>query len=351
MKKLNWIFVFAALAMFSGCDYIRENRFSKERAEKKYRSAMEDYRAGKIVDAIKGLEEVCAKDPTNVSARFQLGCLLQDGSKDYLGAVCAYREYLLQAPDSEKAALARERIVMCERGLADQLADKFGINAVAEENRLSRKLQEDIKKSEIARKKLEKDNAAIMQRVKKLNQDLERYKSFMPERYAKADEADVGAEDVAAAKRELEEDEAVENAVVASEVAEAKHLSRETPAEALAPEEIADAKRLLAEEPEPEVAVIVQPADAKAKRAADERAAREAKEKEAARIASLMPKVETRPDTYVVKKGESLSDIAERFYGRKAYWRKIREANKTVISTDGKVKAGQTIVLPPPERK
>lgn len=347
MKKLNWLFAFAALAGFTGCDYIRENRFAKERADRNYRAAMEDYRAGKIDEAIKGLEEVCSQDPTNVSARFQLGCLLQDGSKDFLGAVCAYREYLLQSPDSEKAPLARERIAMCERALADQLADKFGINAVADENRRSHKLQEDLKKAETARKKLEKDNAAIMQRVKKLNQDLERYKSFMPDRHAVADEADVGAEDIAAAKRELDEAQAIDSDHVASEIVEAKLHTPETPAEALAPDEIADAKKLLAEEPEPEAAVIAQSADAKAKREAAERAEREAKEKENARLAALMPKTEARPDKYTVRKGDTLFGLATRFYGSNAYAKNIREANKAVISTDGKLKAGQVIILPP----
>lgn len=351
MRKLDFLTVFAVLALFAGCDYIRENRFSKERAEKNYRTAMEDYRAGRIDQAVDGLEKVCQQDPVNASARFQLGCLLQDGKKDYLGAVCAYREYLLQEPDSEKAPLARERIAMCERSLADQLADKFGINAVADEKRLSRKLQDDLKKAEIARKKLEKDNAEIMRRVKKLNEDLERYKNFLPDRRAIADEADVGADDIAAAKRELAAAESADQAEVASEIGEAKKLKDESAEEPIAPEEIADAKRLLSEEPEPEVAVITQSADAKAKREAAAAAAREEKKKEEARLAALMPKVETRPDTYEVKKGESLSDIAVRYYGRKSYWRNIREANKAVISADGRVKAGQVITLPPPDRK
>lgn len=74
MRKLDFLTVFAVLALFAGCDYIRENRFSKERAEKNYRTAMEDYRAGRIDQAVDGLEKVCQQDPVNASARFQLGC-------------------------------------------------------------------------------------------------------------------------------------------------------------------------------------------------------------------------------------------------------------------------------------
>ena len=53
-----------------------------------------------------------------------------------------------------------------------------------------------------------------------------------------------------------------------------------------------------------------------------------------------------RPETYVVQEGDTLYRIALRFYGRISAWAEIRDANKTVISTDGRVRAGQTIKLP-----
>ena len=53
-----------------------------------------------------------------------------------------------------------------------------------------------------------------------------------------------------------------------------------------------------------------------------------------------------RPPTYVVQEGDTLYKIALRFYGRVAAWRLIRDANKTLISNDGRVRAGQTITLP-----
>jgi nucleoid-associated protein YgaU len=53
-----------------------------------------------------------------------------------------------------------------------------------------------------------------------------------------------------------------------------------------------------------------------------------------------------RPETYVVQDGDTLYRIAQRFYGNIKAWQKIRDANKTIISNDGRVRAGQKIRLP-----
>lgn len=39
-------------------------------------------------------------------------------------------------------------------------------------------------------------------------------------------------------------------------------------------------------------------------------------------------------DTYVTKAGDTLSGIAERFYGDASQWKRIHEANKKVIGSD-----------------
>lgn len=38
--------------------------------------------------------------------------------------------------------------------------------------------------------------------------------------------------------------------------------------------------------------------------------------------------------------------ISAKFYGTNHKWRDIREANKTIISPDGRIRAGQVIKLP-----
>ena len=52
------------------------------------------------------------------------------------------------------------------------------------------------------------------------------------------------------------------------------------------------------------------------------------------------------PETYTVEEGDTLMGISAKFYGTNRKWRNIREANKTVISPDGRVKTGQVITLP-----
>lgn len=49
---------------------------------------------------------------------------------------------------------------------------------------------------------------------------------------------------------------------------------------------------------------------------------------------------------YVVKKGDSLSKIAEEFYGDKMLYPKIFEANRNVLSDPNKIRPGQKLRIP-----
>lgn len=50
--------------------------------------------------------------------------------------------------------------------------------------------------------------------------------------------------------------------------------------------------------------------------------------------------------TYVVKKGDTLSRIAEEFYGDAKLYPKIFEANRDVLSDPNKIKPGQKLRIP-----
>ena len=52
------------------------------------------------------------------------------------------------------------------------------------------------------------------------------------------------------------------------------------------------------------------------------------------------------PETYTVEEGDTLMRISAKFYGTNRRWRDIRDANKEIISSDGRVKMGQVIKLP-----
>jgi nucleoid-associated protein YgaU len=49
---------------------------------------------------------------------------------------------------------------------------------------------------------------------------------------------------------------------------------------------------------------------------------------------------------YVVKQGDTLSKLAEEFYGDKMLYPKIFEANKDVLQDPNKIKPGQRLRIP-----
>ena len=298
MKKI--MMMLTAAMTLTACDYIEKQDFKKERASSEYRSAMEDYRAGRLAEAVKGLKNVCYKDPANASARFQLACLLQDYSKDYLGAICAYTEYLMQHPESEKTSLASKRRLDCEKLLASELSSKYGLNNVEEQLKRIEEITAQVKAGEDRNRKLAEELAKAESRIAALTRDNDRMNSMLRDENAK-----------------------------------------------LTAEEIKDAKDLL-DEADDAIAtpLIVQAPDAKEKRdqaRAEQKAARAA---EKAEKESSRPKLEARPEVYTVVEGDTLYQIASRFYGRSSAWRLIRDANKAVISTDGRIRPGQKLRLP-----
>jgi len=50
--------------------------------------------------------------------------------------------------------------------------------------------------------------------------------------------------------------------------------------------------------------------------------------------------------TYTVKPGDSLSKIAEQFYGKGSEYNRIFEANRDKLSDPNKISAGQQLVIP-----
>lgn len=53
-----------------------------------------------------------------------------------------------------------------------------------------------------------------------------------------------------------------------------------------------------------------------------------------------------RPKTHVVQKGDTLHGIALRYYGTRAAWTRILEANSSVLTNKDQLKIGQELVLP-----
>lgn len=295
----------AALATgVAACDRVMKRGGADERTDSLYRAAMADYSAGRLDEAIKGFEKVVVAHPENVSARFQLGCLLQDRRRDYLGAICQYREYVALSRGGDKTALAKERAALCERLLAPELAQRMKL---LDNSALLAEL-EALKRDKAT---LAKDNGRYQKDLESLDREVTAAKK--ESEGLRRLISGVGTEDELAKPKKLEISEkdlldddagAVDRAKVA-----------------------ADIRQLVAEE---------------------------ADEQKAAPFGATTRKVEQtepvktieHPDEYVVQEGDTLYRLAVRFYGKISAWRRIREANKATISTDGRIRAGQKIVLP-----
>ena len=303
-----------SLTTLTGCDPSDRRNIRSEHNDRVYQAAMADYKAGRIEAAIKGFGAAVRANPENAEARFQLACLLHDAKKDMLGAFCAYREYLILRPDGDKAALARRRMAVCERELAAILAAKHklldGRSASGATGSSSGVAQSA--KARIAQ--LENELAEAKRKLAAVTDERARLVAVI--KGGNVESTVAAKPSIMDVKSLLDDDEGESPPAVADEVAA---LRREESAEAVLGTPLLTA------------------------RTAEDTVARKTA---AVAEKKSVAKPQTRPEKYEVQEGDSLYKIALRFYGSIHAWRKIRDANKALISTDGRVQAGDTIRLP-----
>jgi LysM repeat protein len=311
----------AILTTLTACDYAARKDLADERESRHYRAAMADYKAGRIEAAIAGFERTIREEPANAGARFQYACLLQDSGKDSVGAYCAYREYISQHPESDKAAVAAKRMAICEKEVAQKLAEKHGVAASSAS--LARELESARKDSEALRKKIaeaEKELVESRRRIDSLVAERGRLVAIVKDIGDNEEDHTPSAPSQKELRELLEEDE--DDGAMRAKVS-------------------ADVAKIRAEEKdETETGTSLLPA-----RTAEDVAKRDAAiaAKQKMKEDAAPPK---HPPTYVVQEGDTLYRIAVRFYGRLSAWKRIRDANKAIISNDGRVRAGDTITLP-----
>src|SRR4030095_6076021 len=63
-------------------------------------------------------------------------------------------------------------------------------------------------------------------------------------------------------------------------------------------------------------------------------------------IPPLPPRMPDRPVEYTIKAGDTLSHLADRFYGTASKWTRIYEANRDVIKNPDYIYIGQKITVP-----
>lgn len=290
------ILAIAALTILTACDYAVRKDIRAERDDRAYRAAMDDYRAGRMDAAIAGLEKAVRNDPSNASARFQLACLHQDVKKDYLSAYCGYREFLLQQPECDRSKLARERLAVCEKEAARTLSSKYGLNAADGVLKELDVVRAELKTAKARVEVAEKNLAGSQERVRTLSADRDRLLAAV--RGEDAGEDSGGQMKAILKEKDLLEEDREDEVSTGSSLIPVRKPEQTVKQEASKPDSAS-------------------------------------KEKEPAR-----------PKTYVVEDGDTLYGIAKRFYGNIQAWKAIREANKATISSDNRLKAGDTIVLP-----
>lgn len=318
--RTRTVLALIALSALSACDYSAKKDLADERESRLYRSAMADYKAGRIDAAVDGFEKTVRAEPGNAGARFQYACLLQDSRKDPLGAYCAYREYILQHPESDKAKVASDRMAICEKEVATILAKKHGL--LSNENLFKElaALKNQVTELRAYVDAADKDVAQANSRIAALIAERARLVAAINDVGASADQSPKPPS-VKEAKELLEaEDELGDRRAIAGDVAKIRAEEKD---------ELQSGTSLL-------------PAQTKEDIARRDAALAEKK----AREEELRNKKPSHPPTYVVQEGDTLYRIAVRFYGRLSAWKAIRDANKALISNDGRVRAGDTIVLP-----
>lgn len=343
--RIELVALVFALGAFTACDMIDSPRKKAGIESREYQTAMNDYRAGRIDQAVEGFKKTISLEPGNANARFQLACLLHDTGRDYVTAYWNYLEYISQCPDSDKTKLAKDRLAKCEVELSKALAGKHGLldgnETILKE---IEELKAKLKNSEAKVAGLESALVGEKGRVENLKKENERIMTAVKNVGAgESTAAVVNKKEIIEAKDLLDSEDTEAGGSARGLSAAGKLLAGESAGDGDRIKNSSDIALLRSEEKaERELAsslLPTQPKDAKAARDAAEKAEKERKEK-----AKL--EASKKPEYYIVQEGDTLYKIALKFYGRTSAWRRIREANKTVISMDGRVNEGQKIKLP-----
>ncbi len=337
----------AGLALACGCD--RGPSLSeieeRERTSRLYTNAMDDLQAGRMDAAIKGFERVVLEEPKSYSAHFQLATLLQDVRKDYISAIAHYRSYLALRPASDKATVAQDRVKLCETLLGAEYLRKAGGSAsgklASDNEKLTaardalaaqvKKLEGDLAKAKRDIARLETENASKSRLLAKLSEadDVKGSKSTAVKdalATLREERAEVERRRISPTDAELlDEDDEADSATAADRARTAS--------------EIKDLKKELA-------ALDAEPAPPKPDAA--KKGAAKPVPLDAVLGGAKKPKTAAgaRPETYTVQDGDTLFRISTRFYGSPTKWRAILNANRAIISADGRLRAGQVIRLP-----
>lgn len=279
------------------------------------RRAHECQQVGDLDGAIRLYEQSLQDNPRLVSAHMDLAVLLQDHRKDYMGAIYHYRRYEALRPETEKQAMIRDRIRVAEQLLVAQLLNRGDVAV----SRDQQKLVAEIERLNQRLSLVEGEKAALQDQKGTLERALADQKTETDRLRRLVDRLQLPSSSGI--------DTREHSVLPRLESSGASSLTRPL-APAPRPIRIDPVK-----EPPPLPPATTEPAPV-------------AKPPEPAVAASTDP-VSASTRTYVVQPGDSLFRIAERVYGDPMQWKKVRDANKDRIDPEGRLRAGQVLVVPP----
>ncbi|MEI6644629.1 MAG: LysM peptidoglycan-binding domain-containing protein [bacterium] len=316
---------------------------AKERTTSLSRSARVAEQTGDLKEAIRLYRTMLVEEPHAYSVHFHLATLLQDYEEDYISALYHYKQYLSLRPETEKTTLVQDRIRVTEQLLAPQLLRKLGESAKG-----------------LSQAYLLKETDTLKRQITKLEGE----KSVMSEEKDRAEKALAAAQIETERLRELlNKMRASEKVERASEVASSAALAERERAAANTKARDGKSLRELRKEAE---AIASDAATQTGTKQADESASDVLKKVQqkldesriTPRVGASDTKMDSKvamkekkgksvePRTYVIQSGDSLFRVSEKFYGDTTHWKKIRDANRTNIDPDGRVRVGQTIIIP-----
>lgn len=318
MRRISLFALCAGLLLCMGCekDSVAEAERA-ERADALFAEALAAEARGDSLAAGALYEQVLAKDHSKALAHLNLAIVQHDFQKQYVDAMYHYRRYLALQPKSEKRMMVEERLAAARTALASQLASEM---VAAEAQRLLAEKQE-----------LE-------------GQLAERGRELSEARRA----VDGKEKELVELQRELTQ---LRNLVETMKAAEASAAERSRAGVAEARAAVAEEQPLSAEEEDTAAMIAAARADAEKMLALPDGGQAAVNEKTRQAVEGAEAEVPLSPTAvsgkrYLVRPGDTLSKLALEAYGRKAEWAKIRDANRSTVNPDGRLKAGDVILIP-----
>lgn len=311
----------ALLVVCTGCnkesaaEVARQERAATLRADARTAEAQGDLTAAEAF-----YRQLLVVDPSDANTHLSLANLSHDTRKNYLNALYHYQRFLDLSTDSEKVKMVKDRINVARTLYANQMAADIVAREqqalATERNELQAQLTDQQKKIAALNKQVTDRDAKIDEletEIKRLTRLVDQLKTIEAEtRASQAALIEQARKELAAAEKKPETEPTDER--VKSARAEAEDILNEIDGGVSKQKDTKDeALREKAEGANDEIPIAATPTAGK---------------------------------RYLVRPGDRYAALAREAYGNAAQWRKIRDANRSTTNPDGRLLAGDTILIP-----